>query len=60
MAQTMLTESKVADKFWKAVHTTVYIQNRCLLRPHENKTPYELWFGRKATIRHFKIFGSKC
>ena len=24
------------------------------------RTPYELWFGRKATVRHFKVFGSKC
>ena len=29
-------------------------------RPHEEKTPYELWFGRKATVKHFKVFGSKC
>lgn len=31
-----------------------------MLRPHENKTPYELWFGRKATVTYFKIFNSKC
>ncbi|KAB7523685.1 DDE-type integrase/transposase/recombinase, partial [Flagellimonas olearia] len=61
MARTMLTESKLADKYWKeAIHTAVYIQNRCLIRPHENKTPYELWFGRKATVKHFRVFGSKC
>jgi hypothetical protein len=23
-------------------------------------TPYELWFGRPASIKHFKVFGSKC
>ncbi|MDL1135883.1 hypothetical protein PS057_21335, partial [Yersinia pestis] len=57
----MLTESKLADKYWKeAIHTAVYIQNRCLIRPHEDKTPYELWFGRKATVKHFRVFGSKC
>ena len=61
MARTMLTESKMADKYWKeAIHTAVYIQNRCLIRPHEDKTPYELWFGRKATVKHFRVFGSKC
>ncbi|MDL1267427.1 transposase, partial [Yersinia pestis] len=61
MARTMLTESKLADKYWKeAIHTAVYIQNRCLIRPHEDKTPYELWFGRKATVKHFRVFGSKC
>jgi len=61
MARTMMTKNKISDRFWKeVVHTAVYIQNRCLLIPHENKTPYELWFGRKAIVRHFKIFGSKC
>ena len=31
-----------------------------MLRPHENKTPYELWFGKKASAKYFKVFGSKC
>ena len=22
--------------------------------------PYELWFGRLASIKHFKVFGRKC
>ena len=57
MVRTMLNESKVGDRFWKeAIHTSVYIQNRCMLRPNEDKTPYEIWFGRKATIKYFKIF----
>ena len=61
MARTMLNESKVGDRFWReAIHTSVYIQNRCMLRPNEDKTPYEMWFGRKATVKYFKIFGSKC
>lgn len=61
MIRTMLIESKVVDRFWKeTIHTTIYIQNRCMLRPNENKTPYEMWFDRRATIRHFKVFGSKC
>jgi len=58
IARTMLTKSNIADKFWKeVVHTMVYIQNKCMLRPHENKTPYELWFGKKASTRYFKVLG---
>jgi hypothetical protein len=30
------------------------------LRPNHEKTPYELWFGRLASIKHFRNFGSKC
>lgn len=57
----MLIESNIANRFWKeAIHTIVYIQNRCMLRFHENKTPYELWFCKKESTRYFKLFGSKC
>ncbi len=28
--------------------------------PNSDKTPNHLWFGRPATIRHFKVFGRKC
>jgi hypothetical protein len=30
------------------------------LRPNHDKTPYELWFGRPTSIKHFRIFGIKC
>ena len=61
MARTMLNESKLNDKFWgHAVHTAVHILNRGLLRNKNDKTPYELWTGRAASVQHFRIFGSKC
>jgi hypothetical protein len=44
----------------EAIHTAVHILNKAHLRPHSDKTPYELWFGRPASIKHFKVFGSKC
>ena len=47
--------------FWpQAVHTVVHILNRILLRNNNDKTPYQLWKGRPASIKHFRIFGSKC
>ena len=61
MARTMMIENNISHKFWKeAVGTTVHIQNRCLFRPHTHKISYELWFGRKPTVKYFKMFGSKC
>jgi hypothetical protein len=30
------------------------------LRPTTNKTPYEIWRGKKPTVKYFKVFGSKC
>ena len=29
-------------------------------RPDTEKTPYELWKGRKPNVKYFKIFGSTC
>ena len=61
MAQTMLNESKVNDKFWgHAVHTAIHILNRGLLRNKNDKNIYELWIGRAKNVRHLRIFGSKC
>jgi hypothetical protein len=44
MARTMLMDSKLTDIFWThAMHTTVHIQNRVMLRRNTDKNPYELW-----------------
>lgn len=61
MARTMLFAAYLQPKLWKeAVGTTIYTMNRTQLRPNCDKTPYELWKGRPATLKYFKIFGSKC
>jgi hypothetical protein len=61
MARTILMDSKLTDIFWtQAVHITVHIQNILMLRNNTDKTPYELWKGRLANVKHFKVFGSKC
>jgi hypothetical protein len=61
MAQTMLMDSKLIDIFWtQALHTTVHIQNREMLRNNTEKTSYELWKGRPTNVKHFIVFGSKC
>ncbi|KAL6329558.1 hypothetical protein AAG906_022135 [Vitis piasezkii] len=33
---------------------------RIHLRPHTRKTCYELWKGKKPTVKYFRVFGSKC
>ena len=61
MGRTMLKDSKLDEKFWvQAIDTVVFIINRSLLRNNCNKTPYELWKGKPANVKYFKIFGSKC
>jgi hypothetical protein len=55
----MIMDSKLTDIFWTlAVHTTVHIQNRVMLRNNIDKTPYELWKGRPTNVKHFRVFRS--
>ena len=42
------------------MNTTCYVVNRALIRLVLNKTPYELYFGRKPNILHFHILGCQC
>ncbi|GJV04630.1 putative ribonuclease H-like domain-containing protein [Tanacetum coccineum] len=57
-ARTMLADSKLPTTFWaEAVNTACYVQNRVLvIKPH-NKTPYELFLGRKPTLGFMRPFG---
>jgi len=42
------------------VNTSCHIINRVYLRPEINKTPYEIWRGKKPIVKYFRTFGSKC
>ncbi|GJQ89620.1 ribonuclease H-like domain-containing protein [Tanacetum coccineum] len=57
-ARTMLADSKLPTTFWaEAVNTACYVQNRVLvIKPH-NKTPYELFLGRKPALSFMRLFG---
>ncbi|GJY05022.1 putative ribonuclease H-like domain-containing protein [Tanacetum coccineum] len=56
--RTMLADSKLPTTFWaEAVNTACYVQNRVLvIKPH-NKTPYELFLGRKPALSFMRPFG---
>ncbi|GJS06600.1 putative ribonuclease H-like domain-containing protein [Tanacetum coccineum] len=52
-------KNKVMNEFceMKAVNTACYVQNRVLvIKPH-NKTPYELFMGRKPALGFMRPFG---
>jgi len=47
--------------FWvEATNTACHIHNRVTLRTGTTTTLYELWKGRKPTVKYFHVFGSKC
>jgi hypothetical protein len=61
MARDMMSERDISQTFWvEVVHTAVHILNKAHIRLNGDKIPYELWFARPASIKHFKVFGSKC
>lgn len=41
------------------MHTTIHIQNRGMLRNNSDKTPYDLWKGRRENVKHFRVFEIK-
>ncbi|GJW42217.1 ribonuclease H-like domain-containing protein [Tanacetum coccineum] len=57
-ARTMLADSKLPTTFWaEAVNTDCYVQNRVLVTKPYNKTPYELFLGRKPALGFMRPFG---
>jgi len=44
----------------EAMNTVCHVHNRVTLRPGTTTTVYEIWKGRKPTVKYFHVFGSKC
>nr|GEU73531.1 retrovirus-related Pol polyprotein from transposon TNT 1-94 [Tanacetum cinerariifolium] len=60
-ARTMLSAAKVPLFFWaEAIATACFTQNRSLVIPHHEKTPYHIINDRKPSVKFFYIFGSIC
>nr|GEX33187.1 retrovirus-related Pol polyprotein from transposon TNT 1-94 [Tanacetum cinerariifolium] len=56
-ARTMLANLKLPTTFWaKAVNTACYVKNRVLVIKRHNKTPYELFLGRKPALSFMRPF----
>ncbi|GJV90399.1 retrovirus-related pol polyprotein from transposon TNT 1-94 [Tanacetum coccineum] len=60
-ARTMLSAAKVPLFFWaEAIATACFTQNRSLIIPRHEKTPYHIINARKPSVKFFHIFGSLC
>nr|GFB71240.1 hypothetical protein [Tanacetum cinerariifolium] len=60
-ARTMLSAAKVPLFFWaEAIATACFTQNRSLVIPRHEKTPYHIINDRKPSVKFFYIFGSIC
>ena len=56
--RSMLHRARLPSTFWAdAALNAVHIRNRCPTRAVKDKTPYEVWTGRKPSIDSFRVFG---
>eukprot|EP00253_Pinus_taeda_P024918 PITA_24918 len=56
--RSMLSGAKLGQKFWaEVVETTFYLVNRSPSTTLEDKTPLEVWIGKKPSLSHLRIFG---
>ncbi|GKC06287.1 retrovirus-related pol polyprotein from transposon TNT 1-94 [Tanacetum coccineum] len=57
-ARTMLADSKLPTTFWaEAINTACYVLNSDLVVKPHNKTPYEIFRGRKRALSFMRPFG---
>nr|GEZ64825.1 hypothetical protein [Tanacetum cinerariifolium] len=59
--RTLLSAAKVPLFFWdEAITTACFTQNRSLVIPRHEKTPYHIINDQKPSVKFFHIFGSLC
>ena len=57
-ARIMLSGARLGQEFWaEAVDTVCYLVNRSPSSALEDKTPQEVWTGKKPSLSHLKVFG---
>ena len=57
MIKSMISQSTLPESLWgEAINTETYILNRVPTKA-AIRTPYELWTGRKLSLKHLHIWG---
>lgn len=60
VSRCLCKEAGVSKIYWpEMVETAAYLKNRTIANTIENKTPYEIFFGKKPNVKHLKIYGSR-
>ena len=58
MVRSMISDSGLSKDFWaECLATAAYIKNRSPSAALVNKTPFEMYFGTKPSVKNFRIFG---
>ena len=57
-SRSMLSDAELGQEFWaEAVGTTCYLVNQSPSSTLDDKTPHEVWFGKKPSLKHLRVFG---
>ena len=59
MERCLLKEAKVNRTFWpEIIKAAAYLKNRTLAKTIERKSPYEIFFETKPSVKYLKLYGS--
>nr|CCA21190.1 putative polyprotein [Albugo laibachii Nc14] len=59
-ARCMLSHMQVEEKWWaETMNTAVCVTNRVPCAAIKFRTPFEVCYGRKPSVVHFKVFGAQ-
>ena len=59
-ARTMLLKSGLPKELWaEAIDAATYVINRVASKVNPDKTPFELWFGKKPNVKNLRVFGQR-
>ena len=54
----MLSGIRLGQEFWaEEVETACYLVNSSPSSALEDKTPHEVWTGKKPSLSHLRVFG---
>jgi hypothetical protein len=57
-SRSMLSGVGLGQEFWaEAVGITCYLVNRSPSSVLDDKTPHEVWYGKKPSLQHLRVFG---
>lgn len=59
-ARCLMKDSNLDRKYWpEVIKAASYLKNRIITNTVENKTPYEIFSGKKPNIRNLRLYGNK-
>ncbi|KAF2893615.1 hypothetical protein ILUMI_12558 [Ignelater luminosus] len=60
MGRCLLSEAEIHQRFWpEIIKAAAYLKNRTLTNTIEQKTPYEIFFKQKPSVKNLRMYGSK-